>query len=258
MTLQLDIDKLAHITAKYLHRQQLKSLGDVKLSRKLNSENLYDQICLEYFQNADYKNKYRLYQLWNRNSYLFSDKVNTCLIKLVSEIESVILIEFSHDEWQNEINKNKEQYGNRSKFTADFSVALSIKLQEQGIKCWIKCSYNWFKQKDSRFKNAPFWRGKYTCIKEPICKNNFLAEIVKNYDLNQEKKIQIQLKCSIKSNEHKDFIKYSPRCSGEKRNDIAKEIMSIGIMNVQTNNIIHNTVNNCKRIKHINYLLLII
>lgn len=238
MNNSLNIDKLVQITVKYLKKQNLKSLDDVQVSRKLNSKNIYDLICLDYFQNTDYKNKYRISQLWKRNSNSFADKVKADFNKQSNE--NIILIEFSYDEWIIELEKNQEFYGKRSKFNADFTVTFSIKLQQKGIKCWLKCCYNWFKQNQSLHKNAAFWRGQYVCIKEPTCKNKFVAEITS--DSEKYQKIIIKVMHEIKSdNDHTDFLKYTPRCSGELRDKTVKEIMSIGVMNVQTNNVIHNS-----------------
>ena len=241
MNIHFDIDKLAQITAKQLYRKKIKSLDDVTLSRKIDSENLYDQISLEFFHNFGYINKYRINKFWIRNSNSFADKVTAYLNKLMSD---VVIIVFSQEEWLSEIKKNIEQYGKRSKFTADFTVALSIKLQEQGTKCWLRCNYNWFKQKESRFKDAPFWRGTYTCIKEPNCLNKFVVQILKEGEIIQN--IHIQIERSLKSIDHTDFVKYIPRCCGEKRDETAKDLMSIGVMNVQTNNVIHNSVSKSK------------
>ena len=64
----------------------------------------------------------------------------------------------------------------RKKFKTEFDNILSQHLQNLGLKCWLRCKYNWFREINSQKISSPLWRGLFKCI-DKDCKNTFEAKI---------------------------------------------------------------------------------
>jgi hypothetical protein len=122
----------------------------------------------------------------------------------------------------------------RKKFNHNFVNYLSVRLQEIGIKCWFRSVYNWFNYGQQRL--APYWRGKFVCI-ESNCKNTCHASITTEPDTRNKIVIVVDLE---QTTVHKNKIAFKPKSRGKKRELQALELMSNGISNCESKNVIEN------------------
>lgn len=118
-----------------------------------------------------------------------------------------------------------------------FSNFLSEKLQNYGIKCWLKCNYNWLKKKSSQKTTSPFWKGIFSCVN---CKKRFFATIHKELEDSKQNKDVIIFVNFEDISKHDDKIKPRIRCKGDKRLELAKELMYESTSNVISKNILGN------------------
>lgn len=97
---------------------------------------------------------------WKRNTNGYLEKVKQLLdIKIfIPESKSqtekkldqdcqVLLVKFDYKEWENlkQYISNKNGHNQiRFRFRQPFHTALSYKMQELGVKCYIKNTFNWF------------------------------------------------------------------------------------------------------------------
>lgn len=147
-------------------------------------------------------------------------------------IEKNVSIEFSFNEWMDHFSKIN-QNSKRKRFLVDFHDKLSFKLQqEKHCKCWLKCNYNWF-------NNRTYWSGSYKCIYEK-CGNNFYAFCKNEPIINQNVLLKVHFK---DENVNHDQIIKKKRYYGDKRSNIALEVMSKGISNLIDENVIYNFEN---------------
>ena len=244
---KFNLEKLIQITKDILVKNKIFSLEKIKLSRK--PENIWKQIALNYFENDSHTNAFCIYQWFQRNYQNFATFIEdiTNSAENVDQKTKHEFIELKID--QSEILKLKSYIGNynRSKFKKDFDVFLSKKLQILGIKCWLKCKYNWF-SKSTCTKN-PYWKGVFECI-DPNCPNVFKASINKIFDQNdsifllneRNKTLSIRIQYT-QNNIHKKFLTKNIKCSGKSREEQNTEILAYGLTNCQTNNVIFNTLN---------------
>ena len=239
---KVDINNLVKIASEILKKYNLSSLDDVKLTRSKNGTNILDQICHRYFGNYKYQNKMRIYQIWRRNSQNFVEMLNKEVTNLTDQ-EKRFIFNVTKEEWINRFFDLVVCYEQRFKFKQEISLFLSEKLQEQNVKCWLKCKSNWFKKKESNKKSAPWWRGNFSCV-DSKCLNTFLAEIqnCQNILQNNEEKnfIQIDIIWYQDSNQHLNFVLREPRCSGQERIQVAKNLVELGVMNTQINHVLGN------------------
>ena len=159
-------------------------------------------------------------------------------LRLISQCNEyqTIIIQIENDQWK-ELEHHVSNYKNRKKFKVFFHNFLSDKLQKNGVNCWLKCQFNWFKR--LKENNNCIWNGVYSCLNHE-CKNKFEAKIYHNfYDLNFSKTVIVKCENYI---EHLK-IKRPIRCTGKDRLEQARTIVISGISNVQSQNIIHNELN---------------
>ena len=235
---ELDFGKLIDITVKVLKFNNISRLISLNLSRICNYS-ILDQICSEYFGNTDYKNKIRVFKIWERNVNNFTTEVNLRLSANFNKNHH-FQINISKKEWFDQIEKNKVSYNERNKFNSDFADYLSNKLQcEKKLKCWLKFTSNWFKKQNSKKKKAPLWKGVLECI-DANCSNKFNAIIENNHTLEKFKYIKIDIFPDINNKNHENFIQKISRCTGFNREQTAKDLINLGITNVESNNIIYN------------------
>jgi hypothetical protein len=243
-------EKLFLSTIKLMRENNLYTLDNIKFTRKAN--NIWNQISLLNFGYENYNNSFKIYQWWKRNSNNFSSEIKNFFKNARSNIEKMEIDQIEVDQNtfnkcvheildQNDIKEIKGYIGNymRPKFKSEFDNFLSQKLQLRGIKCWLKCKYNWFLKPNSR--DLPYWRGVFVCINHPECLNRFDATISKNFNiLKQENSIKILYNETTK---HDDFLSNSIRCYGANRDKQKIEILANGLTNCQTNNVIYNEMN---------------
>lgn len=139
-------------------------------------------------------------------------------------------IYFTIEEWkdlQKYISKSK-----RKKFLSYFHKALSTRLQNQGLKCWLSCQFNWFK------KSKEIWSGTYKCV-DTNCKIVYHAKIL-NDDSSFEFKenINVVIEWNGSCFHQKITQKYITQCRGNARKTLGLEIMAGGISNIQADNVI--------------------
>ena len=234
----LNVEKLVETTVQIILKYPLCDLDKTKLTRSVN--NIWSEIARSYFQNTvKHKDSLNIYCWWKRNTKNFKsmvidclkleqnknqDKIRTNIIQINIKYEDLIPFIVNYP---------------RKKFKSLFTDLLSENLQQKGIKCWLKNSYNWFNKNIK--KNCPFWRGKYVCI-DKECTNIFYCMIDKNFEL---KNNLVQIKINFEENYfHHSNINNKFRCCGYDRYEQGKSIMMHGINNVQSNNILHNMLRN--------------
>ena len=115
-----------------------------------------------------------------------------------------------------------------------FTKLLNIKLKQKNIKCYLKCNYNWFKNINGKKKLSPYWHGQYLCsnVKCPIVYNAVIEEAI-NTSFN------LKLTWNGTADHESEFIISKERCTGEKRKNLALKLMTHGISNTRSDNIIN-------------------
>ncbi len=114
-----------------------------------------------------------------------------------------------------------------------FSDYISGKLQDTGIKCWLKCYYNWILQV---IKNSVIWHGIYNCINKS-CNKEF--KIVLIFGPNE---CQFDIYYDPKETNHM-FIKNKICCRGRERIRQSFRLISSSSSKCQTDNSIFNKKN---------------
>ena len=145
-------------------------------------------------------------------------------------LEKEFNISFSPNEWEiisKFISKKERPY-----FLNSFCDKLSFKIQEHGIKCWLKVIYNWFKSESSQKRNSPYWSGKYICIKKD-CGCIYNTKIIKKP--NNISDIQMEIKFN-KFSDHLIINKPKENIAGSKRIQTAIELTASGINNYRAKN----------------------
>ena len=122
---------------------------------------------------------------------------------------------------------NRKIIGRRKKFSSGFDRLLSIKIQEKGINCSLKCRSNYF---SVQAKNASYWSGRYFCIREG-CDLLYEASI----DKWSCEKIVCSLHCDKRCVHSKQEIKQS-QCRGFDGNVLALKATANGPGNVSISN----------------------
>ena len=251
----LSIDKLVKITVEVLLLNNLKTLDNINLSRK--SDNIWSQLSYKYFNNYDYKNSLNVANWWKRNVKKYADIIKNIFVDQKIEhkhsfhnnsASKTVILKFNSTEFLS----LKSFVGNyeRPKFKSEFDDFLSEKIQNLGIKCWLKCKFNWFRNSNKNNLNA-CWRGVFVCINHPNCLNKFEALMFTNNDLLNnsttnnffhifEKELFTITLNYEQQTVHDTFLKKEIRCTGKKREEQNLEILQHGLTNSQTNNVIFN------------------
>lgn len=217
-------NELIEKTVNFMVNNKLDYLNpNEKLS---NREGVWAKLSELVFQEQfTISNALYLSKNWERDRNGF----RTLVLKLVKNsnenTQNTNYLQFSllYSDWleiQKFVSTDKNQ---RKYFLCDFDKWLSSNLQKQGIKCFIKCSFNYFSRKPD-----PVWKGLYKCID---CKNNFSIRI-----LNIGKKYTLYAYWN-KSINHEFFVEPpTPRICGEKRKNLSYELKAKGVSNFVSEN----------------------
>ena len=259
MKSDIRLEELIEITIELMILNSIKSLDDQKISRK-DQKNIWNQICSKYFNDGyTFKDAVNLRSWWERNTCDFRKllirKMHGKEMRISGENDdektisksikkSQFFIKLSFNEWfnvQSLIGKYK-----RKKFKSGFDDFLTERLQNLNVKCYLRCKYNWFSESNNLSKpNDNLWRGLYVCI-DPNCHNKFEAKIkqipIQNHCLNtllDNDCCTIEIIFDQKTLHQKKLSK-KPRCSGSTRKETALNLMSRGVLNIQSENIIMN------------------
>ena len=217
MSLINDIEILIQKTTEFMLEKKLKDLtGSIR-------KGVWRDLCLKINNVENFNEQSRLNFLWFKRNSNFKQKVlNNISISENSRKQHIV--KFSVIEWDKLIEEATNP--NKVKFLVDFDNILSEKLQQQGFKCWLRCSNNYLGKK-------AFWTGKFFCI-EKACGMLFDA-----FALKQEETIDIYVSFENKAINHSVIVKQL-RVSGENRISQQKSLMANGICNTQSFNEIYN------------------
>ena len=184
MESKFNLNDLVQSTMKVLIKNYLKDLNNSKPLRNLKDrKNIFNQICIDIFgNNFEYKDCLRLHKWWLKNTNNFRNLIYEHTAKMNCSKKSIVL---DLDVQDLKLLKNligdykimKTKSCIRRKFKKEFDNFISLKLQNLGLKCWLKCKSNWFKKNNSRKISAAFWKGTFVCI-DNECKNLFKATIM--------------------------------------------------------------------------------
>jgi hypothetical protein len=119
----------------------------------------------------------------------------------------------------------------RKRFLTGFDDYISNKLQEKGFCCWLRSIYNWIKKSNK----DKLWKGKYKCLSE-LCHLKFQAEVTLNLNESLDFSLTWYGTCS--------HTKFKPgyRIVKNERSDVAVQLISNGLSNYISENIISNQV----------------
>ena len=126
--------------------------------------------------------------------------------------------------------------GPRDRFNCSANLIFTLLLQQKGIKCALRCSWNWFKKASSRKYKIPLWKGTYLC-KEAGCQNKFFLSVEA---CNKSDSLMLTISYSSDINIHDDFVSNSKRFSGKERDQIELEVFANGTSKMYNKNIIAN------------------
>lgn len=115
----------------------------------------------------------------------------------------------------------------RKKFLVGFDRVLAKKLQSNGIKCWIKCEYNWF---GAEKFNRLYWTGLYKCsscnIKYKCC--------IESFPCNKSIELLVRWEGDCSHDKLTDS-KSQKRIEGLTRLTFAQKIIADGCLNLTAN-----------------------
>jgi len=220
---------------KVMNENNLKIVVDESPRR---SSGLWYKVSVSLLGQYNFNTAHKIQMLYKRNSNGIRQLIETNInINKNEEIfENKIDISFTITEWRELISFISSSNG-RKKFRKPFHNKLNIKIQREGIKCYLLCKSNWFRKNQA-------WSGTYKCIDE-FCK------IVYKAYLSNENVLDNKVIITIKWNgtaEHEKIKGDLNRCCGEARKTLGFEILSEGMYNVQSKNNINysQTSNKCK------------
>ena len=233
--------ELIDLTIELISENPSIDINTAKVTRKRDFSNFWNMLSLRYFKKITFQNALKLNKSWHRLTSGYAKQVNTCYTNTncVSSEENIqFKIKFTPEEWvilQTFVVRNI-----RSSFSHQFSDFLSKKLQNIGIKCWVRCKHNWFRRNKSRKANSPFWNGVYICI-DSKCKQIFKTTIIEPLEINSLKDVILFVE---KNNEesHTEKISKNIVCSSLKRISQANELFINKPLNCKTSNILHNVL----------------
>ena len=133
------------------------------------------------------------------------------------------------------ILKSSVRGKNRYRFSNNFDHLISQKLQENGVNCYLKQSFNWFSK-----KNNYAWYGQYLCI-DKSCKLQFKANISES---NIDGSVSVYVKWNGNCLHEKK--KRRVRCTGKERKEMAKTIRANGNDLVKQDHLLFNELNEGK------------
>jgi hypothetical protein len=106
-----------------------------------------------YKNQSSYSKQQQLHTMWHKPNGLLKIKV---LFSLDLTNERVITVKFTPEEWAHMLSTATN--ASKCKFLVKFDDFLSKKLQDHGLKCWLRSNGN------NRLKKTVLWEGKYTCM----------------------------------------------------------------------------------------------
>lgn len=252
----ISFEKLLNITVELMIQNSLKSLNDIPLTRNNGTNNIWNLICLKYYDSVDYLKTVNIYNWYKRNTNNYAFQTELVVSELVqknlaepmetdkSSDSQKIVLPIQSREW-NIFQSYIAIYNGRTKFKTEFTDILSEKIQNYGVNCWLKCEYNWFKATSSQKKSAPFWHGRYVCV-DPKCKLKFEALIEDPINDTEKKQSVLIFINYIGVDYHEKKLIKKIRCFGLERDLQAKELLQEGTCNVIVNNIINNSLVNTR------------
>lgn len=238
---QILFERLIVSTIDFLNNRKQTNLDLAPITRKPDKENIWNQICLDLYGDVNYNRALNIFRMWQRDTMKYSSTVRNILkVKSISIIENdfeTFIVSIDSSDWKKLLTACIRIYNNRSKFSNQFDNFLAQKLQDLGLKCWIKCKFNWFSKFQSRKKVAR-WRGIYKC-QDVQCKNKFEAAIYNENELQNQQEILVFVKYTVRnSHSSKLFKKLSYR--GESREQQGIELLAFKTTNVLNENLVHN------------------
>ena len=220
-------------------------INKVRPTRKMDPNNIWNIICLKLFNNISYAEANKIFKIWHNKTSKLAEQV----LSLCGSIENgdknggngsnPISLAISAVDWV--ILSTYIVNSPRRRFTSQFTDFLSEKLQENGIKCWLRCSYNWFKKSDSQKSSSPFWQGVYKCT-DPSCSNTFSAFIHSIIQYESSNCVIIFVDVNEGNTKHKNIVLKKIRCIRDERLAQAKEIALDTSLNCHAKNILHNKI----------------
>ncbi|CAF0843732.1 unnamed protein product [Brachionus calyciflorus] len=240
---KINLPRLVDITFKFLITNKISP--DEMIGSARGENNIWGRLSIEFFGEFSFTDSMFIQTLWKRDKDAFKTLV-TERFNLRSEIKkndkkqvSDILIELENKNPEDFVKEDKD---GREWLSAEFSSFISQKVQNSGIKCWLKCNYNWLRKKDGR-KKGNYWNGKYSCIS---CKNEFKLWI------SREKSLYLHLKPLIFTGKHSEFIlPKEKRITDHARLQLSYKIKSVGIANFRAENTFENEYINYGKIRKI-------
>ena len=266
MKSNIRLKELVEITIEVMILNSIKSLDGQKLSRN-DQRNIWNQICSKYYSYGNsFKDAVNLRSWWERNTCDFRQLVFRKFNEIENEQPTVptsnklikaseFFIKLSVKEWFNV----QSFIGNykRKKFRSGFDDFLTERLQNLNVKCYLRSKYNWFSESSNNKSNDNLWRGVYACI-ESSCQNTFEARIKQIPMLNQSLNTLLDNECCTieiifhEKTVHEKTLSKKPRCAGVNRKETALNLMSRGVLNIQSENIILNKTNKKSKLSLVN------
>ena len=188
----IEIEHLIEKTIEFLKNYHLKELDIKESPRKKDS--CWGKICIACDGIYSFKQAQYIKAIWEKNCKNFrtiiTERLNDYknMIYEDSLINRFFLNSCDIENIKNNIGEKPRKYVKKTIIEEIFNK----KLIESGIKCQIKCIYNWFSVKNQNFK----WTGKFECIFQKAC---FTANF--DVDLEREKKAKVEIEW-IKFEEH--------------------------------------------------------
>ena len=233
----LEITRLITVTLNLLNKKliTIEELESLKL--ETNRNNVWFRISFNYFGNYNYKDALNIQMWWKRNTKNYCASIKRLYdqkkkIKLEIFLNSEDVVNLKNFEKNYRIYKNDSK--TRKKFSQPFDDYISRILQNYGIKCWLRCKYNWFNEFSL---SHSYWRGLFKCISTG-CNQEYSLYIDKRFGLDTKNVIII---VEFENNTcHIDKIDKNIRVFGEKRREEAVKINSNGVLNYTADNFIEN------------------
>lgn len=222
-------DLLLNKTLSFIKKNGIEQFSNKELQSPRNPLSPWYRLCIDCVGFYVFKESSYIYMTWKNNSKSFRDTI----FKLISyeSIEktnnSATVLHFDRQEWI--LLKENISGLKRKKFNRNFHLKLTEKLNQFGINCKLNCRYNWF----LKGKNV-LWRGLYGCYAD--C-NLILRAHIKSDEIIDEK---ILVFIDFKNNIKHELVQNKERQTRIQREILAKELISEGVCNIKSRNIIKN------------------
>ena len=150
------------------------------------------------------------------------------------------VISLSNDEWEDCMRFTSKNSKHRIRFNSHFDNLISKKLQEKGVNCILRSTYNWFNRK----KNGCQWSGKFKCF-SANCKRIYIARI---WSIVDNCSVEVHIDWLFECNHPR--LKIQPRVSGDERKEIGKQLLVHTIEEVLEQSEINKFVNENGNVLH--------